>query len=350
MLALDTLGMFQATTDTANQLIKGIDNVEAVDELKNLSGIRNQVGNQIENIVVIGMGGSGIVGDLVSAIIQPEIDIPIKVVKSYELPAFVNQKTLLLAISFSGETQETLKALESAIESSAQIVAITTGGKLTELASKHNFVFASLDKSIPQPRAGLAEMTGTVLSILGKVGIFPKAEKEIKKASKHLEKRILELSEEKSPAHKLAQDIDRTIPLVLGASDIGVVAAKRWKCQINENVKSPAFFSEIPEAFHNELAGWGLCGDVTRQVFSLIQLRSDFEMAPLDKAFSVALEMQGEAMSQHHEVRAQGDGILSQLFDLILFGDFVSLYLAGIAGVDPGPIPAIDDFKLSLKN
>ena len=126
------------------------------------------------------------------------------------------------------------------------------------------------------------------------------------------------------------------------------MAAYRWKCQLNENAKEPAFYNVVPELNHNELAGWGQHGDMTRQVLTAVHLRHDFEPPRVARSFDFISETQQEVVASVHEVRAEGVGRLAQLFDLIAFGDFVSLFVAAQEGLDPGPIPVLDELKQRL--
>ena len=149
-------------------------------------------------------------------------------------------------------------------------------------------------------------------------------------------------------ALEIAQRLDRTIPLVQGAEGIGAVAARRWKTQVNENAKAPAFFSTQPEWCHNEICGFGQNGDVTRQVMTIVALRSSYENSRIERRFGLVDELVGEAVASTIEVRADGSGPLAQLFDLIMIGDFVSLHLAAREGIDPGPVPVLVEVKRRL--
>jgi glucose/mannose-6-phosphate isomerase len=138
------------------------------------------------------------------------------------------------------------------------------------------------------------------------------------------------------------------MPIVYGDSTIGAVAAKRWKCQFNENPKVPAFANEIPELTHNEICGWAQHGDVTRQVFSAVLLRHDHENELNRRRFALTAEISDEIVADVHTVTAEGEGPMAQLFDLIVQGDFVTLELAVQSGVDPGPIPVLDGIKAAM--
>ena len=143
--------------------------------------------------------------------------------------------------------------------------------------------------------------------------------------------------------------IGRTIPLVHGAQSLGAAAALRWKTQVNENAKAPAFSAVYPELCHNEIAGWGQNGDVTRQIMTLVNLRHDAEHPQVVRRFELVAEILREVVADILEVRAEGEGELAQLLDLILVGDFVSLHLAAREGIDPGPVPALDEIKQRLR-
>jgi glucose/mannose-6-phosphate isomerase len=149
-------------------------------------------------------------------------------------------------------------------------------------------------------------------------------------------------------ADEIARTIGRTIPLIIGAGPIGAVAAQRWKAQVNENAKAPAFSATIPELCHNEVCGWGQHGDMTRQVFTLVELRHDEEHPQEARRFELVRELLDEVVHDVVEVRAIGEGALAQGLDLMLLGDFVSLQLAFNEGIDPGPVPVLENLKAAL--
>ena len=152
----------------------------------------------------------------------------------------------------------------------------------------------------------------------------------------------------RNPARELARKIGRTIPIVYGSGGLGGVAALRWKQSVNENAKAPAFWNEYPELDHNEVCGWGQHGDVTRQVFTLVELRHGLEHPRLERRAVATRELIEEALSQVLTVDAEGEGRLAQLLDLIHLGDWTSYYLALDNDVDPGPIDAIMQLKAAI--
>jgi glucose/mannose-6-phosphate isomerase len=149
-------------------------------------------------------------------------------------------------------------------------------------------------------------------------------------------------------AEKLARKIGRTMALIHGGGTLGATAAQRWKTQINENAKAPAFWAAQPELCHNEIQGWGQHGDVTRQVLSLVRLRHDSEHPQIMRRFDLTADYMREVVGGIEDVQAEGDGDLAQLLDLILVGDFVSLHLAFQEGIDPGPVPTLVELKQRL--
>jgi glucose/mannose-6-phosphate isomerase len=340
--ALDTEGMLEAVASLPEQV------ASAIDAGRHLDGLPHRDG--VEQVVVLGMGGSGLAGDVLVAVAGPFLPVPVTVVKSYELPDSVGRESLVFAVSFSGDTEETVEAAGEAFEAGASVVAVTGGGGLQRLAEDWGAPVVPVPKSIPQPRCAIGAVSIPPLVVLEDMGLFPGATRWIELAVDQLRRRRDQLLAPGSDAEVAARRIGRTIPLVYGAQAVGATAAVRWKNQVNENAKSPAFCSVYPELGHNELAGWGQLGDVTRQLITLVNLRHDAEHPQVARRFAIVTEMLREVMADVIEVRAQGDGDLAQLLDLALVGDFVSLHMAAAEGVDPGPIPALVELKQRLRS
>lgn len=304
----------------------------------------------VENIVVLGMGGSGIAGDVMIAVAGPFLPLPVTVVKSYALPDFVGPSSLVFAMSFSGDTEEIVESAGEAFEHGANVVTVTSGGELKRLAEERDAPVVDVPRDIAQPRAALGWMAIPPLIVLEEVGLFPGASEWVRLAARQLRSRRDELVRPGNDAERIALRIGRTIPVVHSAQALGATAALRWKTQINENAKTPAFFAAYPELCHNEVAGWGQNGDVTRQVTTLVNLRHDAEHPQVVRRFELVREWMSEVVSDIVDVRAAGEGDLAQLLDLVLVGDFVSLYLAVNEGIDPGPVPVLDDIKDRLRS
>ena len=304
----------------------------------------------VDQVVLLGMGGSGMAGDVVAAATAPMLPVPVVVSKSYECPSFVGSRSLVFAISASGNTEETVQAASDAAATGAHMVIVTGGGKLAELGRGWDAPIVEVPSDIPQPRAALGAMAIPPLVVLDELGLFRGAQTWIDDAIDQLCRRRDELAGagESSAAAEVARQIGSTLALVHGGGAVGGVAAQRWKTQINENAKAPAFWSVQPELCHNEIAGWGQHGDVTRQLITAVFLRHDGEHPQIGRRFELVGELMREVVAGEVEIEAQGDGDLAQLFDLILFGDYVSLWMAAFAGIDPGPVPALVELKQEL--
>ncbi len=337
---LDTVGMFDLTAGLPEQVAAAVYLADGLEDLPDH--------DDVENVVVLGMGGSGMAGDVVREIAGPFMPVPVIVHKGYGTPNFIDEHSLVFAVSFSGNTEETIDAATSAAMQGGRIVALSSGGELQDLAGDWGAPHIRLPADIPMPRAGIGAVAVPPLVVLEQVGLFPGARSWIGAAVDQLAKRRDQLVAERTPALELARHLDRQIPLVYGGGGLGLAAATRWKCQINENAKAPAFYNVHPELCHNEICGWGQHGDVTRQVLQVVNLRHEYEHPQLARRYDLVNDMIDEVVGGVHEVVAEGDGPLAQLFDLVLFGDFVSLHLADLAGVDPGPIPVLDDLKRAL--
>jgi glucose/mannose-6-phosphate isomerase len=338
---IDSLGMWAATAALPEQV------AAAVGVARDLKGLPDR--EYIEQVVVLGMGGSGIAGDIMVAIAGPFLPVPLIVAKSYDLPDFVGPGSLVFALSFSGDTEETVEAAGEAAASGANVVTVTTGGELARLAGEWATPLVDVPSDIPQPRAALGAMAIPPLIVLEEVGLFPGATQWVDLAVAQLARRRDSLLLPGNRAEILARSIGRTIPLLHGAESLGAAATLRWKNQINENAKSPAFTAVYPELCHNEIAGWGQNGDVSRQIMTLVNLRHDAEHPQVVRRFDLVAELLREVVADIIEVRAEGEGDLAQLLDLILVGDFVSLHLAAREGIDPGPVPVLVEIKQRLR-
>jgi glucose/mannose-6-phosphate isomerase len=270
------------------------------------------------------------------------------VFRSYSVPAFVGERSLVFAMSFSGDTEETIESVTEAALQGARVVAITRGGELARLAESWDAPIVQVPEGIPQPRAGLGALVVPALLVMEEMDLFPGASHWVRLAIEQLTSRRDRLTKPGNEAEVLARAIGRTIPLIYGGGGLGATAAHRWKTQFNENAKVPAFYNAYPELCHNEIVGWGQHGDLTRQAITLVNLRHDFEHPQVMERYRLVDGLVDEVVAGIHEVQAEGEGELAQLLDLILVGDFASIYLALQEGVDPGPIPVIDELKQAL--
>jgi glucose/mannose-6-phosphate isomerase len=337
---LDSLGMFAAAAALPEQIEAAVAAAADADPLP--------AAEDIENVLVLGMGGSGIAGDLLAAVAGPFMPVPVVVSKGYVPPSFVSETTLAFAVSFSGDTEETVEAVSEAAVQGAKVVAVCKGGELGRLAESWRAPHVRIGDGIPMPRAAIGALAVPPLVVLERMGLFPGASEWISLAVDQLRRRRDELKKEGNQAEELARRIGRTFPLVYGGGDAGAVAAQRWKADFNENAKIPAFWNALPEVCHNEVAGWGQHGDLTRQLFTVVHLRHDEEHPQVTRRFELVAAMLDEVVAGIEEVRAEGEGALAQLLDLVMVGDFTSLHFAAQEGVDPGPIPVLEEMKSAV--
>jgi glucose/mannose-6-phosphate isomerase len=301
----------------------------------------------VENVVVLGMGGSGVAGDVAAAIAGPFMPVPVIVQKGYAPPQFVNEHSLVFAVSCSGDTEETVEAATMAGFDGARVVVVTQGGQLGDLAADSGWVHIPVDAAIPWPRAAFGALAMPVLVVLEQIGLFPGASGWIDQAVSQLRRRRDRLHAEDGAA-PLADALVDANAVVYGGGSLGEVAALRWKTQLNENAKVPAFTNAVPELTHNEICGWGPDGKGDRDRFRLVLLRHDSEHPQIERRFAYLREVADGVVGGIDEVRAEGDGSLAQLVDLVMIGDVVSVELAYRLGVDPGPVPVLTDLKARL--
>lgn len=337
---LDSQGMLEAAASFPEQV------AAAAGAARGLDGLPDH--DSVENVVVCGMGGSASAGDVLLSVAGPYLPVPVVVLRTYAIPAFVGEGSLVFAVSFSGNTFETIEAASEAAAQGARVVAVTQGGRLARLAESWGAPVIAVPGGIPQPRAGLGALAIPPLVVLEEIGLFPGATHWIGQAVEQLSSRRDRLVRPANLAEHLARRIGGTIPLVYGGGGLGAVAAMRWKTQLNENAKVPAFWNTVPELCHNEVAGWGQHGDLTRQAITVLSLRHDFEHPQVTERFGLVHDLIGETVAAVEEVVAEGEGELAQLLDLFMVADFTSLHLAFQAGIDPGPVPALDHIKNAL--
>jgi len=344
-LAGDSLGFLDSVAGLPEQM------VAAHDAAARLSLSTLPAPDAIDSIAVLGMGGSGIAGDVLAAVAGGGLPVPVTVLKRIRTPAFVGPRTLVFALSYSGGTEETLSMASGAVAAGAPIVAVANGGPLADLARDAGGLVVPCPDGL-MPRAALGALVVPLFVLLFRMGLLRDAHAMLVSAQEQVARRrdqcVPSVTGAANPGREVARRIGRTIPLVHGGGALGAVAAYRWKCDVNENAKAPAFWNAHPELDHNELCGWGQHGDVTRQVLTLVELRHGYEHERLDPRFAFAREAIAEAVADVLVVEAEGDGRLAHVLDLMYLGDWVSCYLALQNDVDPGPIPAIAELKRTL--
>jgi glucose/mannose-6-phosphate isomerase len=338
---LDTDGMFAQAEIFPEQV------QQAFRGSATISGLPRR--EDIENVVVIGMGGSGISGDVLQAIASPLLPLPVTVVKGYECPHFVDETSLVFAVSCSGGTEETVEAASDAALAGAKMVVVAGGGELVRLAEAWGAPVVDVPP-VPWPRVALGSMSVPLLVVLWRMGLLPGADLWVERAVQQLKRRRDELvgAASSSQAAEVARRIGTSVPIVHGGGPVGFVATQRWKAQVNENAKRLAFSATQPELCHNEVCGWAEASKQVAGGMCLVALRHDGEHPQVGRRFDIVADVVRPWVSDVIEVRAEGDGELAQLLDLSYFGDYVSLWLAADAGIDPGPIDVLMWMKQRL--
>lgn len=305
----------------------------------------------LNSILILGMGGSGISGDIIKNLLEDELNLPIFVNKGYFLPRFVNEGTLVFAVSYSGETEETLSGFGQVLGRGAPIISVSTGGTLAKKTLEAGLPWVKIPEGL-QPRAALGYLVIPILVLLERLGLIKDKTKEREEALKILqiqkEKFHRQKALEENRAQLWAMKLGSKLPIVYGSEGITGVAAFRWKCQFNETSKTPSFWHIFPELNHNETVGWELLKDIT-QNFSLILLRDKDEPERVKKRIKITWELIEKQFGEVLEVFAEGRSKLAKVFSLIYFGDFVSTYLAILNGVDPTPVEKVQILKKKLK-
>ena len=305
--------------------------------------------SNVDKVVVLGMGGSAIGGDLLSSLIMEEAKLPVFVHRDYRLPHFVDASTLVIASSYSGDTEETLAAFAEALDTPAKKLAVTTGGRLREMAEPHGLPVFSINYS-SQPRAALAHSLFALIGICDRLGIVNGMSEHVANTVRVLEdlQRGIEDSVPVSlnAAKQLAARLHGHQVIVYGAGVVSPVA-RRWKTQINENSKAWAFYEVFPELNHNAVVGYQFPKELLQRTF-VILLRSGQLHPRTLLRYDVTAEMLGQAGIEYEVVDGSGDSALSQMMSLVLFGDWVSYYLALLYDTDPTPVRAIDYLKERL--
>jgi len=305
----------------------------------------------IKNIVVIGMGGSAMGGDLVRSYLRSKLMIPFQICRHYELPEYVDDETLVIVSSYSGNTEETLSALDDAIDRKSMLVSITTGGLLNEVTKINDIPTLILPEGL-QPRAALGYSFTPIVAFLEKIGLLKNGINEIKKTATTLKKYrdnyIEDVDTDKNMAKKLAQRIQGKTIIIYTGPTITDAIGYRWKCQLCENSKIMAFNNQFAEFNHNELVGWSdQIKDFAEQIV-VLYLR-DFDDHPRIKA---RMDIVKGVIEQYEvkviEIYSRGDSVLERMFSLIQIGDFASYYLAILNEEDPTPVKIIDYLKTSL--
>ncbi|HEY8498406.1 MAG TPA: bifunctional phosphoglucose/phosphomannose isomerase [Limnochordales bacterium] len=302
-------------------------------------------------VVVAGMGGSAIGGDLLKGAAADLSPVPVEVVRDYRIPAYVDEHTLFIASSYSGNTEETLAAQEEAARAGARVVALTSGGRLGDVAAQKGWPVARIPSGLP-PRAALGYSLFAALGIMEAAGLLPEMEAAVEQTVRALaevrDRCAMRRPLRDNPAKQEAVELVDRLPVVYGSSGIGAAVAYRWKTQFNENSKHPAYWTSLPELDHNEVVGWEAPPPGVARQLRLILLRTGDESPRMLRRFEATRRILEGRASGLAEYAGWGDGHLARAMALLHLGDYVSYYLAIAKGVDPTPVRFIDRLKAEL--
>ena len=303
-----------------------------------------------QTIIVAGMGGSAIGGELVKDWARDRIAIPIEINREYSLPAYVNKNTLVFVVSYSGETEESLSVFLDAVKRRCMTICISSGGRLLEFAEKLNAPHLRIPSGMP-PRAALPYLFLPIPIVLEKIGLVSDIQAEISEALRILKRVSVENSPEKPLSDnfckKLASDINETVPVIYGFGIYRAVA-QRFKQQFNENSKVPSKWEFFPELNHNEVVGWEAAEKLAKH-FSVILIRDRDEPDEIRRRIEATKELLCEMSVKVFEVWSMGKSRLAKMLSTICIGDFTSIYLAVLRGIDPTPVKTITLLKEKVK-
>ncbi len=303
----------------------------------------------IDRVIILGMGGSAIGGDVVRRLALAESKAPVWVHRDYGLPPFIDENTLVIASSYSGNTEETISAFTPSLKTRAKKLVLTSGGKLKQLAESEGIPVFIIDYRAP-PRAAFPHSFIPLVGIFQKLGLLGDKSAELQEGLQILSKLTNELVETtplaSNPAKQLATKLCRHLVVIYGAELLSEVA-RRWKTQLNENSKTLAFFELFPELNHNTVSGYDFPPEVRDKLF-VVLLRSA-SLNPRNRLhYEATTQLLAKAKIKHEVVEAIGASALAQVMSLILLGDYTSFYLAVLNRVDPTPIDSIDFIKKYL--
>jgi glucose/mannose-6-phosphate isomerase len=339
--AIDASGMLSLVDKLPDMLAEGW-------VIANKADIPNA--GRIDNLVISGMGGSAISGDIISLVLRDTADYPIYVNRSYSCPKFVNDKTLFIALSYSGNTEETISSFKEALNKGARIISISSGGELKELSIKNNIKHIEVPKGLP-PRAALGYLLSSSLNVISRSLMinnikddFEEAVKLVKQLSrKYCFKSGTRENEPKLMAIKLK---GRT-PVIFTSEGTTYSAGLRWKTQINENSKVTAILCVFPELNHNDMVNFANLNPGDND-FSFIILRDENDLERMKRRIEITKSLISGHVGGITEVWSQGKSRLEKLMSLIIYGDYLSVYLALLSGIDPTPVEIIEKLKKEL--
>ena len=311
--------------------------------------------DDLDGVVLCGMGGSAIGGDLVAGLVAPTASVPFVVNRGYAMPGWVGERTLVIASSYSGGTEETLSAVEDALGRGARVVAITSGGRLAELADKHGFDAIEIPGGL-QPRAALGYSLGVGLRIARALGLAELPDDEFEaaladardRAQRHDQDADATEADPVNPALDLAERLDGALPVVYTGTGLLEAVGVRWRTQIHENAKHPAVGNVLPELDHNEIMGYEAAPETLLSQIQVIALRDADDHPQVARRFEATRDLIAPRVGGWTEIASEGGSRLARMLSMIQLGDAVSFWMAVRKGEDPTPVETIQALKKTL--
>ena len=339
--SVDPQNMFQSIYDFPDHILRAIE----IGKMMNF----NHSYNGIKNIVIAGMGGSAIGGDVAKVLTNKELEVPLFISRNYKLPNWVNKNTLVICSSYSGNTEETIASFDDAKNKGASIIGISTGGNLTKKLNKYGLDSISIPNNL-QPRAALGFSLVPILFILNKLDFIGSDVLDDINAGVILLKKLRDkYSNENNNnlSYSIAKNIYNTIPIIYAENNNCEVIAVRWKGQLSENSKMLAYHNELPEMNHNEIVGWENNNDLIKNC-SVIWLsdKSDYPRTVI--RMKASRDIIGHLAKHHEIISVDGDSRTVRLLHLIHLGDWISFWCAVLHGTNPNPVEKIDKLKTIL--
>lgn len=304
----------------------------------------------VRQIILCGMGGSAIGGDLARSLLADTLPAPLTVCREYRLPAFAGPDTLVIASSYSGNTEETLAAFEQARSRGCRLFGLTTGGRLQTILEQEQIPYVLLPGGL-QPRAALGYSFAPLMMFLHRIGLSPFAPSAFAALADFLQRRAadydLAVPSDGNPAKHLALRLYGRIPIIYSGPSLTDAVAVRIKGQINENGKMPAYTGQFPECNHNELVGWKIIA-AFRQFLRVLILHDAEDHPRVTARMEIVKGLIEKQDVEVIDIDSAGADRLQRMFSLIQLGDFVSFYLAVLNNVDPTPVEAIESLKQEL--
>ncbi len=302
---------------------------------------------RINKIGFAGMGGSAIGADLIRAYSYNTCPHPIQVVRHYDVPGWIDENTLFIGCSFSGNTEETLSALEKARGKGAQAIAVTSGGELMLKAAREDFDYIKIPGGMP-PRAALGYSFVPLFRIFQYLGFLDEDEKALNETKQLLtEQKDIFSDTDDNEALQLAKELVDTLPIIYSDATLMEPVNLRWRGQFEENAKTLAYGNLLPEMNHNEIVGWESIVHLTGRL-SVIILKDDQDNERVKKRMKIIKELVQDQAASIHTLETRGKSRLARIFSLIQLADWTSFYLAMLNEIDPTPIAKIDLLKSKL--